>query len=135
MRHPRLLVCRDEVGIGERLRDLARQRKWFFRSRRRPAACLRLLRRGCPTVLVLGVGGRLIGRALEDEFRLLERVAWLFPDTMMIVVLGREDPALAALAWDLGARYVLTTAQARDWLPDIVVGLMKAAMSCSMSGD
>lgn len=84
-------------------------------------ACLTLLRRGGPTVLVIKAG-----RALESEFTLLDRVSWLFPDTATVLVLGEHsDPArLAPLAWDLGAAYVLDSAQSREVLPEVVAGLM-----------
>jgi hypothetical protein len=128
MRHPQLLVCERERRLSEMLRDLARERRWVFRSRHQTASCLRLLRRPNPTVLVLRVGQHLAGKSLEREFKLLERVGWLFPDTRTVAVSDVNDPGLTALAWDLGAAYVLPLSQSRDLLPEVVVGLMKSAL-------
>ena len=128
MRHPQLLVCDREGGLGDALRELARQRRWFFRVRRQPESCLRFLRRGNPGVLVLRLGGDLFGRSLERELKLLDRVAWLFPDTAALVVCAVNHAALIGLAWDLGARYVLLPAQPREGLSEIAAGLMQAVL-------
>src|SRR5262245_10845867 len=92
---------------------------WALRKPRVPAACLRLLARGVPSVLVLKAG-----RDLKDgEIPLLERVTWLYPDAAVVVVSEVDHPALAGLAWDLGASLVLSPPLSRDQLPDIVAGL------------
>jgi hypothetical protein len=55
---------------------------------------------------------------------LLEQTAWLFPETVAIVVCDPDNPALAELAWDLRARFVLHPAQARELLPAVVEGFL-----------
>ena len=56
---------------------------------------------------------------------LLERVAWLFPDTKTVLVCDHQTE-LAGLAWDLGADFVLGPTVPRELLSSIVVGLMEA---------
>jgi hypothetical protein len=134
VRYLQLVLCDRDRRLDVPLRDLAREHRWAYRARLRPASCLRLLRLGCPTVLVLRLGACLADRSLEREFRLLERAARLFPDTRALVVNDAESPALAALAWDLGAAYVLSAAEARAQLSDVVVGLMKSAVRAAGIG-
>jgi hypothetical protein len=128
MRYPQLIVCDRGRGLGLPLRELARQHEWIYRLRQQPSSCLRLLRPGYPTVLVLRLGTCLTDRSLERELRLLEWVARLDSDTRAVVINETESPALAALAWDLGAAYVLSAVPARGQLEDLVGGLMKSAV-------
>ena len=119
MYHPQLLVYEGDGRLAALLRPLAEANKWSLREPRQLGACLRLLRRGGPGVLVLQAG-----RDLEREFALLERVAWFFPDTAAVLVGDSEHASLAGLAWDLGAAYVLFPPQPRDTLSEVVTGLM-----------
>ena len=66
-----------------------------------------------------------MGRDLEFELSLLERVASLFPDVGTVVVGEAAHAALAGLAWDLGASYVMLLPQPAEMLPDVVAGLLK----------
>jgi DNA-binding NtrC family response regulator len=93
-----------EAGAAFRLREM-----------RKTEACLSCLRRYGPGVLVLR-----LGRDLERELALLERVTWLFPDTAVIVVGDTANAALAGLAWDLGAHFVLSAPQPLEILPGLV---------------
>jgi DNA-binding NarL/FixJ family response regulator len=139
MRHPQLLVYEQDGLITLLLRragdsgrltvvrpELARRDKgqggwaWVLRELRRPSACLRHLGRGGPSVVVVAVGAR-----REDPLTLLERVSRHFPDARTVVVGDVEDPAAAALAWDLGAAYVLFPPTPREWLIDVLSGLMQ----------
>lgn len=120
MRHPQIVVYEHDGLLARRLEPLARARKWPLREPRQAEACLRLLRRRGPSVMVLKLGRDVVG-----ELSLLERVGWLFPEAASVVVSDREDPALAGLAWDLGARYVIFPPQPRDQLSDVVAGLMQ----------
>jgi hypothetical protein len=122
MRHPQLLIYETDGRLTELLRDLAQKRNWALREIRQPESCLRLLRRGGPSLLVLKVG-----RDLVREMTLLERAAWLAPDSARIVVGDVEDPALVGLAWDLGASFVLFPPARRIQLPDLVISLMLAS--------
>jgi hypothetical protein len=140
MRFPQLLVYETDGRLAGLLRKLAEERKWSLREPRQPAACLRLLRRGGPGMLVLKLGPVRIRqpgqdpaedaarpeRTLARELTLLERVGWHCPETATVVVGDAEHAALAGVAWDLGAAYVLVPPWPRDWLPEIVGGLMRA---------
>lgn len=119
MHHPQLLVYETDGRLAALLRPVAESRRWALREPRQARSCLRLLRRGGPAVLVVKAG-----RDLERELSLLERAAWLFPDAATVLVGDDDYPLLAGLAWDLGARHVLFPPQPREWLPEIVVGLM-----------
>jgi len=123
MRHPQILVYDGDGRLAGLVRDLAKTRSWLLREIRQAEACLRLLRRGGPGVLILKVG-----RDLTRELELLERVATLAPDKATIVVGDTEDSVLSGLAWDLGASFVLCPPLPREQLPDIVAGLMSRGM-------
>jgi hypothetical protein len=127
MRLPQLLIYDNDSRLAERLRDTAKARhwRWALRRPRLPATCLKLLSRGGPSVLVVRLERDLKNR----EMPLLEKVTWLFPDTAAVVICDSDDPALTGLAWDLGASLVLSTAQAREQLADILAGLMESAIN------
>ena len=120
MRHPMLVIVEGDGRLAALLRPAAEQNRWALHEPRQTGACLRLLRRGGPAVLLLKVG-----RDLERELGLLEQATRLFPDAAAVVVGDVEQPALAGLAWDLGADFVLFPPQPREQLPEIVAGLMK----------
>jgi hypothetical protein len=126
MRYPQVLVYEHDGSLALLLRRLAeggedaRRPHWYVHEPRTPKACFQLLARGDPAVLVLKVG-----RDLESELALLERVSWLFPDAATVVVGEYENPVAATLAWDLGAAFVLAPPVLREMLPEIVVGLLQ----------
>jgi hypothetical protein len=120
--HPQVLVYEWDGRLAALLRATAEEKKWSLREPRQLQPCLRLLRRAGPGVLVIRAG-----RNLERELGLLERVAWLHPETATVLVGDSEHAVLAGLAWDLGAGYVLMPPQPRERLPDIVVGFMEGA--------
>jgi hypothetical protein len=138
MRFPQIVVYETDGRLAAMLRGLADSRKWSLREPRQPAACLRLLRRGGPSVLVLrlsAVGDRQSARTDPPradrrqpiaELTLLERVGWNCPETASVVVGDAEHADLAGVAWDLGAAYVLFPPWPRDWLPEVVAGLLGA---------
>jgi hypothetical protein len=115
MQHTQVLVYENDGKLSAGLKDLAQQHGFRLREIRQEKACLNLLRRAGPGVLVLKVG-----RDLEREVRLLERAGWWFPETAVIVVGDTAYPGLAGLAWDLGARFVLFPPQPLELLPEIV---------------
>ena len=123
MLHPRILVYEGDGSLARLLRPLAGEQRWSLREPRRPQACLALLRRPHPTVLVVK-----LGRDVACELGLVERVHWLHPHTASVVVGDVEDPALDGLAWDVGAACVWTPPRPRDQLPAIVSALMEAAV-------
>lgn len=126
MRYPQLLVYESDGLLAGMLRPLAEERKWVLREPRQTAACLRLLRRAHPAVLVIKVGTDSAG-----EMNLLERVRWLRPEAFTVVVLEPANPAVAALAWHAGATYVVAPPQPRTTLPELISSLMENAIERS----
>src|SRR4051812_34838381 len=100
MRYPQMLVYETDGLLANLLRRANHNNAWLLREPRRIESCLRLLRGGHPSVLVLKEG-----QDLEREMTLLKRVSWLYPETATVVVGDAENPVLAGLAWDLGAAY------------------------------
>lgn len=124
MRHPQVLVYENDTRISAMLEEVAREKQWLLRHPRQLSECLALLRRGGPNALVLKVG-----QHLEFEMTLLERVKVLCPDTAAVVVcetIAYDLRELAGVAWELGADYVLFLPQPRNFLPEIVAGLLQA---------
>jgi hypothetical protein len=121
MKSPQLLIYEPHPPrLADLLSAAAKARGWWLRQVNQPAACLRVLREASPTVLVLRLGADLV-----RELTLLERASWLCPDAAVVAVGDVPDPALAGLAWDLGAAFVLFPPQARELLPDIVAGFLQ----------
>lgn len=146
MRFPQVLVYEPDGRLAKLLRDAIDERKlkWALREPRRPEACLRLLQRGGPGVLVVKVQRPQVRqremleeltqaykqlatqrRHLAQQMALVEQVHWLFPETAVVVAGDTEDVALSDLAWDLGAQCVLFPPLSREYLVDVVAGLME----------
>lgn len=121
MRHPQILVFEPDGRLAASLRLLAEERRWVLREPRQVGPCLRLLQQGGPGVLVIR-----LGRDLERELGLLERVARLRPGTGRVVVGDGDQTWLAGVAWDLGADFVLLPPMGRERLAEVVAGLMPA---------
>src|SRR5207302_10003826 len=102
MRRLQLVAFGLEGRLADELREVARERALWLREVRHAKTCLNLLRRDGAGVLILRLGNN-----LEREMALLEQVTYLFPTTRTIVVGPADNQPLAALAWDLGAAYVL----------------------------
>lgn len=120
MKLPLLLVWEHDGRLAGLLRPFADVHRWALREPRREEEVLEALGAARPGVLVVRVG-----RDLEGEFGLIDRVTWLFPEADVIAVLEGDAARLAGLAWDLGVRYALTPPRHRDDLPEVVVGLMQ----------
>jgi hypothetical protein len=124
MRHPCVVVCETDGRLAALLEPppvkKGQKPAWIVREARQADACLRLLGRGGPCVLVIKVG-----RDLEQELTLLERASALYPEVRSVLVGDLEHASLAGLAWDLGASYVLFPPQTRDRLPEIVTALLR----------
>src|SRR5437763_11953969 len=120
MRYAQVLLYENDTLLTTMLEEKARQDKWSLRHPRDFGECKELLRRGGPAVLVLR-----LGRDLEFELSLLERVASLFPDVGTVVVGETTHAALAGLAWDVGASYVMLLPQPAEMLPEVVARLLK----------
>src|SRR5262245_6143124 len=138
MKHPQVVVFEpdgllahylDEVGVQKRwwhrpngdrpADDTATRKEWLLRESRQVPACLTLLRTGGPAVLVLKVG-----RNLVRELTLLDQVHAAAADCPVVVVGDAEDDALAVLAYELGAAYVLLPPEPRQHLADLVEALL-----------
>ena len=119
MRRSQVVVYESDGRLTALLSERAAAHGWWLREVHHAGACLRLLQKGGGGVLVLRTG-----RDLERELVLLERVTRLVPDALTMVVGDADNAALAALAWDLGARYVLLPPQPRELLPELVEALM-----------
>jgi hypothetical protein len=119
MRHAQLLAWGLEGPLLDSLRALAQDRAVWLREVRQPKACLALLLEGGAGAFVLR-----LGRNIDEELSLLESVSRLFPEIPTIVVGDTPHPGLAALAWDLGAKYVLMPPQPIEELPEIVKGFL-----------
>jgi hypothetical protein len=65
------------------------------------------------------------GRDLVREMTLLERVGGACPVTGVVVIAPAASPALAGLAWHLGAGYVFTSDPAPEALVPVIEGLME----------
>lgn len=122
MHYPQVLIYENDGRLAALLQPDAQAHHWALREPRQLDACIRLLRRARPGVLVLKVG-----RDLTREFALLERVRWLCPEATAVVVADMHNAALAGLAWHLGAHYVLMPPQPREQLVNVLAGLMKHA--------
>jgi DNA-binding NarL/FixJ family response regulator len=122
MRLPQLVVCETDDWIAELLRGTAGTWQWVLRQLTGAEACLRALRQSGPGVAVIEVG-----RHLEHDLLLVERLARLCPETPIVVVTTMTNPELTALAWDLGASYVHAREQPRDALLKVVASLMETA--------
>jgi DNA-binding NtrC family response regulator len=119
MHHTQLLAFGLEGRLADMLRELAQGRALWLREVRHVKTCLNLLRRRGAEVLVLR-----LGKNLDQELTLLEQVTHLFPTTRTIVVGPTDNQQLAALAWDLGAAYVLFPPQPVETIRDVVRGFL-----------
>jgi hypothetical protein len=130
MKHPQVVVYERDGRLAQLLREPIQARRWALRQPRQREACLRLVLGGDPTVLVLKLSAK-----LEQELALLERTHGLTPEVCSVVVGDVENDALAELAWDLGASYVLFPPLPREWLPDLVVQLMNSTSAVQSTPD
>lgn len=102
MKQAALVTVGAEGRLAELLAEWAKERSLAHRAVRHMRAALNLVRKNVAAVVVLK-----LGRDLERELTLLERVSALYPTTPCLIVGDADNPDLAALCWDLGARYVL----------------------------
>lgn len=120
MRYPQVLVYETDRRLATALQPLADKAGWLLREPRQLSACLRLLDRAGPGLLVLR-----LSRDRDNELALLEQVAWLHPDTAIVLVADAEQAEWSALAWDLGVRWILNPPHTRERLTEIVASLMR----------
>jgi hypothetical protein len=129
MRRAQVVIYESDGRLTALLRPRAQAHRWWLREVRQVGACLRVLEKGGGGVLVLRAG-----RDLEHELALLERVTRRVPDALTVLVGDGDNPALAGLGWDLGARYVLLPPQPREQLPELVEALMGPAPGPAAEG-
>ena len=129
MKHPQVVVFESDGWLADQVRRLAADHAWLVRESRHPDACLNLLADSRPAVLLLR-----LERELLDGLTLLGQVTERAPDCPVILVSdvkmeGAEQRAqLSALAFDLGARYVLFPPLQQPVIEDLVAGLMGATV-------
>jgi DNA-binding response OmpR family regulator len=129
MRLPQVVIYESEGSLAGQVRRLAGENSWLVRESRDADACVKLLTDSRPSILLLN-----LERDLHDGLSLLGRVAERAPDCPVIVVSdvkmeGAEQRAqLSALAFDLGARYVLFPPLQQPVIEDLVAGLMSATV-------
>jgi DNA-binding NtrC family response regulator len=104
---------------AERLRELAQAQRIWLRETSQLSACRNLAQTSPPSVFVLGLGGD-----LERELALLEQVHASLPGTPTIVVGETDNPALAGLAWELGATFALFPPTPAERLTELVAKLL-----------
>jgi chemotaxis response regulator CheB len=129
MKHPQVVVYESDGWLAGQVRRLAGENGWLVRESRHADACLGLLADARPAVLLLR-----LERELHDGLTLLGQVAERAPDCPVVLVSdvkmeGADQRAqLSALAFDLGARYVLFPPLQQPVIEDLVAGLLGAAI-------
>jgi DNA-binding NtrC family response regulator len=129
MKHPQIVVYESDGALAGMLRRLAGEHSWLLRESRQPGPCLRLLAESRPSLLLLK-----LERELLDGMTLLGQIAARAPDCPVILISdvkmeGAEQRAqLSALAFDLGARYVLFPPLQQPVIEDLVFGLLTATI-------
>jgi chemotaxis response regulator CheB len=129
MKLPQVVIYETDGFLAGQVRRLAGEHSWLVRESRDPDACVKLLIESRPSVLLLK-----LEREMLDGLTLLGRVVEQAPDCPVIVVSdvkleGAEHRAqLSALAFDLGARYVLFPPLQQPVIEDLVSGLLSATI-------
>jgi hypothetical protein len=137
MRYPQLVVFEHDGRLAWLLKDICAAQRWSLKETRQVEACLRLLRAGGPAILITRIAGKMNKeetaeetereqKDLERSFVLIDRAHWLRPDTAIVAVSELENATLTALAWDLGASYVLAPPQLVGALPELIGHMMTA---------
>lgn len=128
MRHAQLVLLDPDDRLAAALRPSAQRYRWAFRAPRRRGAWARLLEAGGVAVLVVR-----LGRDLASELEVLAQAARWFPDVPVVAALDSDEPALAELAWDLGATYVAGKTGGGPTVPE-VVDAMLGRLSATSAG-
>ncbi len=105
--------------LAEQLREQAQRQRFWLRETSQLSACRNLLISSLPGVLIL-----VLGRAVEQELALLEEVHACVPGTRVIAVGETDNPALAGLAWELGAAFVLFPPTPMEMITELVERLL-----------
>jgi len=110
--------------LAERLRELAQAQRFWLRETSQFSACCSLIVSTAPSVFVV-----VLGKDLERELALVEQVYACLPSTRTIVVGETDNPALAGLAWELGATYALFPPTPVEMIADLIVRLLPVSNS------
>jgi DNA-binding NtrC family response regulator len=119
MQQAQILTFGIDGRLGERLRELAQTQRFWLRETSQLSACQNLVATTQPSIFVLT-----LGRDLEKELALLERIHACLPGTASIVIGETDNPALAGLAWELGATYVLFPPTPIETIAELVTRLL-----------
>jgi hypothetical protein len=122
MQQTQVLTYGIDGVLAERLRELAQAQRFWLRESSQVSACLNLVLTSPPSVFVL-----VLGRDLERELSLLEQVHASLPGTATIVVGEADNPALAGLAWELGATFALFPPTPMETITELVSKLLPIA--------
>lgn len=120
MRHAQLILLDSDDRLAAPLRAAALRRRWAFRAPKRPGAWARHLTPGGSAVLVLRVG-----RDVVEELGVLANAVRWFPEVPVVAALDSAEPALAELAWDLGATYVGARTGEGPALAEVVAAILE----------
>ena len=129
MNYAQLVIYESDGWLASQVTELAREHSWLVREPRDPEACIALLRDTRRSVLLLK-----LERRLTDELGLLALVRERVPECPVIVFSdakfegASQRASLAALAYDLGARYVMFPPLTRSLVEDATGGLMTATI-------
>lgn len=115
MRQAQIIAHGIDGPLADKLRELAQARRFRLRETSQLSACANLLQTETPSALILA-----LGRDVEKELGLLEAAHASWPATALIVIGETNNPVLAALAWDLGATFVLFPPTPMEWLADLL---------------
>ena len=124
MQQAQVLTYGIDGARAERLRELAQTQRFWLRETSQFTACQNLVQSSPPSVFVL-----VLGRHLEQELALLEQVHACLPKTASIVIGETDNPALAGLAWELGATYVLFPPTPNERIAELVSRLLSVSTS------
>ena len=119
MQQTQILTYGIDGILAERLRELAQTRRCWLRETSQHAACQNLLQTAAPNVFVLA-----LGRDLARELALLELAHMCVPGTATIAVGETDHPALAGLAWELGATFALFPPTPLERITELVSQLL-----------
>jgi DNA-binding NtrC family response regulator len=116
MQQAQIIAYGLDGRLAALLQETAQAQGLWLREAQHARTCRNLLRQAGPAVLVV-----MLGRDLAEAMTIVHEVSQGAPDTAVIVIGDTDYPALAALAWDLGARCVLQPPQPIELLPEIVM--------------
>ncbi len=120
MQQAQIIAYGLDGRLAALLQETAQAQGLWLREVQHARTCRNLLQGGSAVLVVM------LGRDLVQELTIVQEVAQASPDTAVIAVGDADHPALAALAWDLGARCVLQPPQPIELLPEVVMRFLSA---------